>query len=239
MAKHHTSVDHHLATSGLKARPHGSFWAFGDSHWVFRDVFSSRSKATIFINHLVCKYSKFLPNLNGLLTCSDLLKTFRSAALRDVQRTTQRLCRGRRGQLFQLFQGCSAPVLMGPPHHPLQVFLKIHGYWLGCSLNAVCFFCITIIVWSMCYLLLPTNLLNSSSRLKSLAVNSYLYCLRKIWNLYSKIRNAIICMFTKPICIFWRLFIYKFPSLIILTQKGSFLPKYHNCFHFIIQICLL
>lgn len=54
--------------------PYVSLWTFEDRHWIPRDIFSSRSNATTFINSLVYKCSKCLTILNGFLTCSDLLK---------------------------------------------------------------------------------------------------------------------------------------------------------------------
>lgn len=175
--KRHTSVDHHLATSSLKAEPHISLWAFEDRHWVSKDIFSSRSNATTFINHLVYKYAKSLTILNGLLTCFDLLKNLSEVQdwerYRELHRGSDWLARPAILELHSI-------LTYGPLfYHLLGIFLKLCGYSLGCSLNVICFFLITGMMCSKCYLLLPTYLLKSSSLLKSLTINSYLFCLSK------------------------------------------------------------
>lgn len=133
---------------------------------------------------------------------------------------------------WQLWSGWAGWLSRAPPHNTFTygpsshfpcVFFKSYSYWLGCPLNANCFSS-HLMVWSKLYLLLSINLLKLFSLFKSLAINSYLFCFRKFWNLYSKIRNAVIFTLTQQICFFWRLSIPRIPFLGFINTKRIIFP---------------
>lgn len=101
--------------------PYVSLWTFEDRHWIPRDIFSSRSNATTFINSLVYKCSKCLTILNGFLTCSDLLKKKKNFLKCKIERGIKNLTEALTGWMGQLFYGCTASFLLGSSSKTLCV----------------------------------------------------------------------------------------------------------------------